>query len=136
LGERMHYLLDTHVVVWATENPARLPPAVQEILKDPASFPLAITPITPWEIAMLSSRGRLRLAQPVGDWLSAALRREFTALLSLSAEISVESCQLPGHFHADPADRIIVASARVHGLTLITADAATRAYPHVRTLWD
>lgn len=48
----------------------------------------------------------------------------------------VDSCTLPGSFHADPADRMIVATARHHGLTLLTADAAIRAYPHLRTLWD
>ena len=69
-------------------------------------------------------------------WLTAALRPEIVSLVPLSPAIAVESCQLPGQFHADPADRLIVATARLHGLTLITADEAIRSYPHLRTLWD
>jgi PIN domain nuclease of toxin-antitoxin system len=76
------------------------------------------------------------LGQPVETWLSAALRPEITSLLPLSPSIAVESCQLPGSFHADPADRLIVATARLHGLTLISADESIRAYPHLLTLWD
>ncbi len=132
----MRYLLDTHVLIWALDAPERLPARVAAVLRDPANLPLGVAAITPWEIAMLSARGRLRLGQPVETWLSAALQPEITSLLPLSPAIAVESCQLPGAFHADPADRLIVATARLHGLTLISADESIRAYPHLLTLWD
>jgi PIN domain nuclease of toxin-antitoxin system len=132
----MRYLLDTHALIWALDSPERLPARVSEVLRDPANLPLGAAAITPWEIAMLSARGRLRLGQPVETWLTAALRPEIVSLVPLSPAIAVESCRLPGQFHADPADRLIVATARLHGLTLITADEAIRAYPHLRTLWD
>lgn len=132
----MRYLLDTHVLIWALDAPERLPGAVQTLLRDLANLPLGVAAITPWEIAMLATRGRLQLSRPVGDWLAAALRSEFVSLLPLIPPIAVDSCTLPGQFHADPADRMIVATARHHGLTLITADAAIRAYPHLRTVWD
>ena len=85
---------------------------------------------------MLASRGRLQLGRPVSEWLAAALNPHFVSLLPLLPPIAVDSCTLPGSFHADPADRIIVATARHRGLTLLTADAAIQAYPHLRTFWD
>jgi PIN domain nuclease of toxin-antitoxin system len=57
-------------------------------------------------------------------------------VLPLSTEVAVESCHLPGEFHRDPADQIITATARVHALTLLTADQRLQAYGHVRTLWE
>ena len=132
----MRYLLDTHTLIWALDDPDRLPDPTRAILSDPANVPFGVAAITPWEIALLTSRGRLQLARPVADWLAAALRPEFVSLLPLVPPIAVDSCTLPGQFHADPADRFIVATARHHALTLLTADTALRAYPHVRTLWD
>jgi len=132
----MRYLLDTHTLIWALEAPEQLPAPIQALLSDPANLPFGVAAITPWEIAMLASRGRLQLGRPVSDWLAAALNPDFVSLLPLLPPIAVDSCTLPGSFHADPADRMIVATARHHGLTLLTADAAIRAYPHLRTLWD
>jgi PIN domain nuclease of toxin-antitoxin system len=132
----MRYLLDTHALIWALDAPERLPIEVRELLLDRANLPVGVAAITPWEIAMLATRGRLQLGRAVGDWLAAALRPEFVVLLPLIPPIAVDSCTLPGEFHADPADRLIVATARHHGLTLITADEAIRAYPHLRTVWD
>lgn len=132
----MRYLLDTHTLIWALEAPEQLPVPIQALLSDPANLPFGVAAITPWEIAMLASRGRLQLGRPVSDWLAAALNPDFVSLLPLLPPIAVDSCTLPGSFHADPADRMIVATARHHGLTLLTADAAIRAYPHLRTLWD
>ncbi len=132
----MRYLLDTHTLIWALEAPEQLPAPIQALLSDPANLPFGVAAITPWEIAMLASRGRLQLGRPVSDWLAAALNPNFVSLLPLLPPIAVDSCTLPGSFHADPADRMIVATARHHGLTLLTADAAIQAYPHLRTLWD
>ena len=132
----MRYLLDTHTLIWALDDPERLPAAVQALLSNPANVPFGVAAITPWEIAMLATGGRLQLGRPVSDWLAAALNPDFVALLPLLPPIAVDSCTLPGSFHADPADRLIVATARHHGLTLLTADSALRAYPHLRTAWD
>ena len=132
----MRYLLDTHTLIWALEAPEQLPARIQTLLSDPANLPFGVAAITPWEIAMLASRGRLQLGRPVSEWLAAALNPDFVSLLPLLPPIAVDSCTLPGSFHADPADRMIVATARHHGLTLLTADAAIQAYPHLRTLWD
>jgi PIN domain nuclease of toxin-antitoxin system len=71
---------------------------------------------------MLQVRGRLTLNKPVKDWVGEALDLTGTVLMPLSADISIESCMLPGVFHADPADRMIVATARVESATILTRD--------------
>ncbi|PIE63261.1 MAG: PIN domain nuclease [Desulfobacter postgatei] len=90
--------------------------------------------ITPWEIAKKISLGKLALSLPLADWLAAATHSEGLTILPLSVDISIDSNSLPGQFHRDPADQIIVATARKHNLELITADSRILAYPHVRTL--
>ena len=71
---------------------------------------------------MLNSKNRLQMNTPVLNWLKTCIQKYNLQIIQISPEIAVESCQLPGGFHADPADRMIVASARVHGLTLLTED--------------
>jgi PIN domain nuclease of toxin-antitoxin system len=97
---------------------------------------LYVSAITPWEIAMLVSKERLAFTQEVGVWLRTALNMPGIQMVPLSVDISVASTQLPGDFHADPADRIIVASARQMGATLVTADKLILAYSkagHLKT---
>jgi PIN domain nuclease of toxin-antitoxin system len=86
---------------------------------------------------MLAERGRLLLRQELSVWLSAVQGLDGLELVALTPEIALESVRLPGTFHADPADRIIVASARVLDATLMTADRAILSYAqagHVRSL--
>jgi PIN domain nuclease of toxin-antitoxin system len=75
-----------------------------------------------WEIAMLSSRNRIVLEEPIGRWLDQALTRSAVVVEPLSPEVAVESCELPGVFHRDPVDRMLVATARVTKATLMTRD--------------
>jgi PIN domain nuclease of toxin-antitoxin system len=83
---------------------------------------------------MLIAQGRLSVAITAEKWLDAALGIEGVELLPLTPKIAVESISLPGDFHKDPADRIIVATARIHGISLVTEDRAIRSYEHVTTL--
>ncbi len=83
---------------------------------------------------MLHSRGRLNLARPLDEWLALALGRAGVVPLALSAKIAVDSCRLPGELHGDPADRIIIATARAHSCPLITADDKILAYPHAQAV--
>ena len=85
-----------------------------------------------WEAAKLVERGRLTLPLPVGEWMSQALSYPGMRLLDLSPQIAVGSTQLPGTFHRDPADQIIVATARIYNCSLVTLDQNIRAYPHVQ----
>ena len=73
---------------------------------------------------------------PVRQWVAHATQAPFIEFLPLSVDIAFESTHLPGPFHKDPADQMIVATARVHGLVLISADQRLRAYPHVQTKWQ
>jgi PIN domain nuclease of toxin-antitoxin system len=81
-----------------------------------------------WELAMLVSKGRVTLQTPLLDWVREALRTPGLSLVPLTPEIAVESTRLPGNFHGDPADRIIVASARETGSTIVTRDRLILAY--------
>jgi PIN domain nuclease of toxin-antitoxin system len=83
---------------------------------------------------MLVSKGRLQLSKPVEDWVADALAPPEMRLLDLTREIAVASTKLPGTFHPDPADRMIVATARAWNVGLVTLDGAIRQYPHVKTL--
>jgi PIN domain nuclease of toxin-antitoxin system len=93
---------------------------------------LGVSAISCWEVAKLVERGRLTLPVPVGPWMQQALGYPGVRLIPLSPEVAVESTQLPGAFHRDPADQIIVATARILNCPLVTLDQLIRAYPHVQ----
>ena len=94
---------------------------------------LGISVISCWEVAKLVEYGRLTLPCPVVEWLDQALAYPGIRLLELTPRIIVESTQLPGTFHRDPADQLIVATARVCHCPLVTVDTKILAYPHVQT---
>ncbi len=116
-------LLDTHVLVWMVFGEPMLGPrARMAIDKAMPKDALLISAITPWEIGMLASKKRLTLYRDVLEWVRDALALPGIQLAPLSPEISVGSNHLPFGMHPDPADRILVATARHLGATLVTAD--------------
>jgi PIN domain nuclease of toxin-antitoxin system len=125
-------LLDTHIWVWWVHRDEHLPARLRTFIERHESATLGVSAISCWEVAKLVERGRLRLPMPTGNWLHAALAYPGVRLLDLTPDISVQSCNLPGHFHADPADQIIVATARHHRVGLVTLDARIRGYPQVQ----
>jgi PIN domain nuclease of toxin-antitoxin system len=130
-------LLDTHVWVWFAQQDSRLAnrPVVGEIDAALRESRVGVSAISVWEVAMLDAKGRVDLGPDCLGWLRDALALPGMSLLALSPEIAVESVRLPGGFHADPADRVIVATARVLGADLLTADAEILRYGqagHVR----
>ena len=125
----MASLLDTHALVWLLEGNERLGQKSRDLINASAqSQSLYVSAITPWEIAILVNKGRLSFGQEIGEWLRIALSMPGIQMVPLSIEISVASTQLPGDFHADPADRIIVATARHLGATLVTEDKLILTY--------
>lgn len=130
-------LLDTHVLLWwVTGDRARLSAAASAaIALQTKSQSIIVSSITAWEIAQLVDRGRLTLAMDVPTWLASAQTIPGLVFLPVDNEIAVNSVDLPGVFHRDPADRIIVATARKHAATIVTADAKIQGYPHVATIW-
>lgn len=131
-------VVDTHVLIWAVQGDGRLGPTARRLIDEAATAgQLQVSAITPWEIAMLAQRGRLALGRDVGAWLNDALRLPGIGLSPLAPAICVDSVRMPGDLHGDPADRLIIATARHAGLPLMTADRAILAYGaagHVRTV--
>src|SRR5437868_410851 len=126
-------VLDTHIWVWWVHGDSRLTNQQNQWLQQYESQGLGVSAISCWEVAKLAEYNRLTLPCPVGDWLKQALAYPGVRLLELTPEIVVESAQLPGAFHRDPADQIIVATARVHGVPLVTADQRILDCGHVAT---
>lgn len=130
-------VLDTHILVWwVGADQARLSSAASRAIeRERAGGRIMVSSISAWEIAMLVQANRLDLSMDVLAWLGAAARIEGLEFVPVDNLTAVESRSLPGEFHADPADRIIVALARGLGALLVTADAKIRDYPHVTTIW-
>jgi PIN domain nuclease of toxin-antitoxin system len=129
--------IDTHVLVWLATGARQMisKKAMKRISEELANGQIWVSTISAWEIAMLVERERLILSIDVESWLQKV--GEITAIRfqPVSNKIALESVRLPGDFHKDPADRMIVATARTMGLALITADEKIQAYPHVNTIW-
>ena len=117
-------VLDTHVWYWLVNGDAQLAgsPAWPRIEQACRSGRVALSAISLWEICMLEEKQRIRLQLDRLEWLRRGLDLTSTRLIALSPEIAAESTRLPGKLHNDPADRIIVASARSLGWTLATRD--------------
>jgi PIN domain nuclease of toxin-antitoxin system len=125
-------VLDTHIWVWWVDGSSQLPQNFHAYIQAHQTQGLGVSAISCWEIAKLVELGRLAFSCSVGQWLRQGLAYPGVRLLPLSPEIAVESTQLPAPFHQDPADQIIVATARIYGCPLITKDRRIRAYPHVQ----
>ncbi len=122
-------LLDTHVWIWLLAGDQCLSPkATAHIEEAQKNNGLYLSDITLWEVSMLVSKGRITFDQPTLQWLKQALKISNIQLIRLLPEIVVESTELPGIFHDDPADRILVATARILELTLATHDEKILAY--------
>ena len=132
----MKYLLDTCVWIWWNINPPRLTPGVLDLLGTPNRYEeLLLSAISPWEFCKLLEKGRLGVNANPPDWIMEALEMPKLRLHPITPGISYSSTTLPPPFHDDPADRIIVATARACQAMVITPDDRIRGYPHVRTLW-
>ena len=123
------YLVDTHVLVWMMEGSSRLSLRAAETIRHAVQQDaLLVSAITPWEIGMLTAKGRLKLSQEVRAWMESALGQPGVSVVPLLPEIAVNSSHLPWEMHPDPADRILVATARHLGATLVTADEQLLGY--------
>lgn len=131
----MSVLLDTHVWVrWLTEDPP-LPKAERDGLSRLAlRQPPGISAISLWEVQMLHARQRLPLDRPFERWIREASQADVVRVLPLDVEVVVALQALPKEFHGDPADRLIVATARAHGMALATHDRPIRKSRAVK-LW-
>ncbi|NOZ30112.1 MAG: type II toxin-antitoxin system VapC family toxin [Chloroflexi bacterium] len=127
-------VLDTHIWVWWVHGDEHLTPTQVEIITAHEEDAIGISAISCWEIAKLAEYGRLELPCPLEEWFEQALSYPGVHLLALTPEIAIESTRLPGQFHRDPADQIIVATARVYDCALVTSDERILDYPYVTTV--
>lgn len=122
-------LLDTHVWARVQGLPGKLRPATAAAIEQAATRKaLFVSVISVWELAMLERDGLLALAGGVQEWVSKALNRPGINLLPYTPAIAIESVYLPAPMHKDPCDRILVASARIERLTIVTSDTAMLAF--------
>ena len=119
----MKALLDTHILLWWHGDRGRLSREQQDVIAAAgADSPLEVSDISLWEVAMLYGLGRIRLTIPLREWLDRAVAAPLVRRHGISPAVAAELASLPDSFHRDPADRILVATARVLGATLLTRD--------------
>jgi len=129
-------VLDTHVLVWWLDNPRRLSPkAAKKINPEVKKGEILVSSITVWELFMLARKGRLSLKIDVNDWVSMLEKLSFVRFVPVDNRIARRSVDLPGKFHEDPADRIIVATTMETGGLLLTSDKNILNYPNIKTVW-
>jgi PIN domain nuclease of toxin-antitoxin system len=128
----MKLLLDTHIWIWMVLDPARLSRRVARALDD-AENQLWLSPISVWELLMLTQKGRVQLNEDAVAWTRRTLEQLQLHEAPLTTEVALETSPL-GLAHSDPSDRLIAASAKVFGLTLVTADAKLIAAPGIQVM--
>jgi len=129
-------LLDTHAALWLMSGEELSPDVVKKIQAASDEETLFVSPITAWEIATLVRKGRIALAMPVESWFPAMLGKGIL-LADMAPETLIASVFLPGTPPGDPADRIIIATARSENFVLITRDEKILQYGeqgHARVL--
>ncbi|MFM8985343.1 MAG: type II toxin-antitoxin system VapC family toxin [Planctomycetia bacterium] len=129
----MSFLLDTHVWIWTQEQPDAIGTKARSLLETTGDD-LCVSVISTLEIARLVSGGLLELKGSLDRWVRSAVDSIEARSIDVDHRIAIEAYKLPGRFHKDPADRMLVATARINGLTLVTADERILAYRAVRTL--
>jgi PIN domain nuclease of toxin-antitoxin system len=132
----MPTLLDTHAWVWWVTEDRRLSKRAKAAIETARKNDVALLSlISIWEVAKKVEKGQLAFDRPLDQWLDAALSIDGLHLSELTRPVLVESCRLPAPFHGDPADRMIVATAREQRAVLVTKDDRIRRYDHVDSLW-
>ena len=127
------FLLDTHILLWWRTGTGRLSTAQTQVLNklEEQGQPVGLSAISLREFAMMVSKRRISVDVPLDIWLDGIESHPLIAILPLTTKIAAESVSLGEDFPRDPADQMIVATARCHGLTLITSDQAIRKWGKV-----
>lgn len=137
-GQVSLVLLDTHAWVWLLAGSSRLGTRARKaIQRSLAAEAVLVSAISAWEVAMLVAKGRLVLDRDVGEWVATGLSLPGIRLEPISPDVAIASTRLPGAIHADPAERMIVATARHLAATLVTADRRLLDYGkdgHIKAL--
>ena len=127
-------MLDTHTwLFWINDSIELLGKEALKLIKKETVLGVSI--ISCWEVGMLVNKHRITLNTDIQDWIDLALTYPKIELVDLSPQIAVLSTRLPGDFHGDPADRMIVASALKNNCSVITKDKQIQSWGHVKTIW-
>ena len=129
----MNLLLDSNVFVFIVQQPDRLPERARDAILDPANTRY-LSVVTPWELQIKSSLGKLRFTTPIRDIVKQELDTGTVQLLPITLDHIDALSRLPAH-HRDPFDRMLVAQAVHEGLTLVTSDEIIAKYP-APVLWE
>jgi len=129
MSHKHDVILDTHVAIWLLNGDNTLSSESREILQSvcKSNF-LLLSAISIWEIAMLQSKKKISLTQPMHTWIGRVKALPFVKIIAIDEHIAIESCKLPGEFHGDPADRMIVATSRILDAPLMTRDRKITEY--------
>lgn len=127
---RVPFIVDTHVWIWLVDGTkGKLGPACVANLRAASDEARVWVPaISVWEVAMLESKRKITLSMDLRSWVDRALGAPGVRLADMTPHVAIESAQLPGDFHGDPADRLIVAAARTRNATLMTRDTGILVY--------
>lgn len=132
----MKYILDTHTWVWWHMNPQNLSKKVKKLIEKIDGYEeMLLSAISPWEFSKLIEKKRIGISCDPEDWINTALNMPKLRLVPLSPALAYRSTVLPQPFHNDPADQIIVATAREENATVLTKDDRIITYNNVKSLW-
>lgn len=123
------FLLDTHIWIWLANGSSELSKHIIECINTAGSEgKIYISAISIWEVAMLAAKNRISLKMPIQQWIKESLAQPGIRLVPLHPDIAIESTTLPGDLNADPADKMIIATARFKQLTIMTRDQKILSY--------
>jgi len=129
-------VLDTNAWIWWVSDPSHLTQrARRAITAEESRHGLIVSAISVWEVAVKVALGKLVIDRDIRTWVALASTYPGVVVHPLEPQDALESTLLPGTFHKDPADRMIIALARRLDVALVTSDGAVRAYDHVKTIW-
>ena len=131
-------VLDTHALIWWVNGDGKLSARARKVIESEMTVDggkILVSAITAWEIAMLINKNRLVLTMDLNEWLDTVRSIDAVQFVPIDNEVAIQSVQLPGDFHPDPAHRMITALARHYSAMLVTSDDKIRNYRHVKTIW-
>jgi PIN domain nuclease of toxin-antitoxin system len=129
-------LLDTHVLIWYVGQPKLISSKAKQLIESSVKKKqILVSSISIWEICLLVQKDRLKLSMDLESFISRVESLPFLKFVPVDNAIATKSVLLPPPLHADPADRIIIATALTEGATLVTADKQILKYPHVKSVW-
>ncbi len=129
-------VLDTHAWIWWLSAPEKLSRKTQKLIeRNLSETKVRVSSISVWEAAMLVSRGRLSFQTDFPSWLNQAVTVSGVKFQSVDNVIAYQSVNLPGTFHPDPADRMIVATAMSLDATLVSGDQKIQDYSYAKVVW-